>query len=801
MTVAEETEPAQRCSFEDPSVWIGVAPTDLFDQYSRAYITKFPRIETPQPGGPMQDGTNSRDLAGSAEASRGAPTNTTPRPEFVLPLGAPDLESHGVVLLLRRALDLLSRYRYLLLVSVAGGVAAGWWWVDQQKPRFKATVSVMVTRKAPRVLNDVQEVVELGSNNYWSREYYDSQMELIASRDVAERVLNELDLWNDEHLHELDDRPDMTVDEKAAHMAKADTPTLLANRIEAKPVGNSALLAIEFEDTDEKFAMKVAYSIAKAYEAQNVAFKRKAVDDAIGRLKPMVVDWGKKLDESEQDMQTFEKRHNIGTIPNARKNVSERLGALNQALTSLSVDHATEAARVEALKKYVKVSNIDRLTAPELLASSNLQLLRRLIAEKRSEKAGLETRYLDQHPVMKATNRRLRSLLRSARREVRNIAATAMTKLEQIRSRQTELQSQMQGAQKDELALALIENGYAQLVQHRDRAKKRFEALNGRYTDAVLIARATANNVHVLPPALNAPQVWPRRSLVLAVAAFLALMMGIALASVLEAIDNRIKGWEDVERYVGARVIGTVPSIVAEGRRGVAMHIHANPTSPSAEALRVLRTNLTFAAVNRSLKTLLVASAMPEEGKTTVAVSTAIAIASNGNKVLLVEADMRRPQFKRVFNVEADEGLSTMLAGGGHDGITATEIENLAVLPAGPRPPNPAELLDGGRLKRVLRTLSQDFDTVIIDSPPLLPVTDALLIGSEVEGVLVVARAGRTTRPTLRGAFRLLHQVRANVFGVVLNDRGKDRRGYRYGSSYAYSYSYSYSSKDPETAS
>jgi len=732
------------------------------------------------------------------------PAEATPsrQPEFLRPMGAaPEGDSSGFVLMVRRALDVISRYRYLLLATVALGVAAGWWWVDRQKPRYKASVNVMITRKAPRVLNNVQEVVELGSENFWSREYYDSQMELIRSREVAKRVLNDLDLWNDEHLHRLDDRPELSPEQKAEIMAKADTPSMLAGRIETKPVGKSSLVAIEFEDTNEEFALRVALGIAEAYEAQNVAFKRKAVDDAIGRLKPMVTDWDKKLDGAEQAMRAFEETHNIGTIPNARKNVSERLATLNAELTRLNVQHASEKARVDALEKYTRRASIDRLTAPDLLASATLQMLRRRIAELRAQKSALEARYLEKHPSMVAVDRQLRSLVRSARREVKNIAGTAVTTLNQIQKRQLDLGNQLEVAQKEELGLSLIENGYAQLVQKRDRAKKRFEALNTRYTDAVLTAQATANNVHVLPPALNAPQVWPRRGLILAVAAFLALMLGIALAAMLEAIDNRIKSWEDVERFVGARVIGTVPSIAQEGRRKVAMHIHDNPTSPSAEALRVLRTNLTFAAVDRSLRTLLVASAMPEEGKTTVAVSTAIAIASNGNRVLLIEADMRRPQFKRVFGIESDAGLSTMLAGADDEGIHPTEIENLSILPAGPRPPNPAELLDGGRLQRVLTKLSESFDTIIFDSPPLLPVADALLIGSQVEGVVVVARAGRTTRPSLRGAFRLLEQVGANVFGVVLNDRGKRRRGYGYGSSYAYSYTYTYGGDEAETAS
>lgn len=746
-----------------------------------------------------QGHTTKRDPAGASPASM--PSHpVTASPQLLRPSGGSDLNPPGFVLSLRRVLNVLSRYRYLILAVVAGGVAAGWWWVDEQKPRYKASVRVMITRKAPRVLNNVQEVVELGSEDLWSREYYDSQMELIRSREVAKRALNDMDLWNNEHLYQLEDKPEMTAEEKAEYMAEADTPSLLASRIETKPVGKSSLVTIEFEDTDEEFAMKVAFGVAKAYEQQNVAYKRKAVDDAIGRLKPMVTDWDSKLGKTEKAMRDFEEKHNIGTIPNARKNVSERLAALNTELTRLSVSHAEAQARADALERYTRRSSVDRLDAPELLASTNLQALRGTIAKVRAAKKSLEARYLGEHPEMKGVSRKLTSLIRSARREVRNIAASAVNSLQQLERRQTSLALKLEDAQKEELALSLIESGYSQLVQKKERASKRFQALNSRYTDAVLSAQATANNVHVLPPALNAPQVWPKRGLVLAAAAFLAMILALGLAALLEAVDNRIKSWEDIERLVGARVIGTVPSILGEGRRAIAMHIHENPTSPSAEALRVLRTNLTFAAVDRSLKTLLIASAMPEEGKTTVAISTAIAIASNGNKVVLVEADMRRPRFSKVFGLNSDAGLSTMLAGTDDSGVQETDIPGLSVLPAGPRPPNPSELLGKGRVEAVIQQLGERFDTVIFDSPPVLPVTDALLIATAVEGVVMVVRAGRTTRPTLRAGYRLLDQVGANIFGVVLNDRGKRARGYSDAGSYAYSYSYTYGD-DPEATS
>jgi capsular exopolysaccharide synthesis family protein len=271
------------------------------------------------------------------------------------------------------------------------------------------------------------------------------------------------------------------------------------------------------------------------------------------------------------------------------------------------------------------------------------------------------------------------------------------------------------------------------------------------------------------------------------------------LAFLVENADVRIRGWADLEERLGIKVLGVLPVIAKEGKnsktdalRNRDFFMHLNPNSDVAESYRTLRTNLLFMGTDRSLNTLLVTSAAPSEGKSTVALNIAISMAASGKKILLVEADMRRPRLARSFSMDANRGLSTWLAvgGTGDDHIQASSVEGVDVLVCGPVPPNPAELLHSKSFETVLAQMKATYDTVIFDSPPVLPVSDALSLASRCDGCILVVRAGRTTRHMLRDCKRQLASVRAPILGAVLNHQEQPRRHYYRGGKYGYRYPY-----------
>ena len=290
----------------------------------------------------------------------------------------------------------------------------------------------------------------------------------------------------------------------------------------------------------------------------------------------------------------------------------------------------------------------------------------------------------------------------------------------------------------------------------------------------------------LLPEEPFAPQ--PLRNGVLGVV--VGLMLGVGLAFLRETLDDRVRSREELERITGWPTVGLIPVIPAAGGDG--SHDLATleaPNSPAAEAYRTLRTTVQFIGLERPLEVLQVTSAKPAEGKTTTASNLAIALARAGKRVILLDADLRKPRLHSEFGISNATGFTSMLLDAQlvGDAFHRTSLTNLVVVPAGPVPPNPSELLSLPATRRVLDLLRSECDVLIVDSPPVLPVTDALILSGYVDGVLVVANAKEAQVSTLKRMHELLEQVNAQVIGVSVNYVDAES-----GSGYGYGYGYGY---------
>jgi len=299
------------------------------------------------------------------------------------------------------------------------------------------------------------------------------------------------------------------------------------------------------------------------------------------------------------------------------------------------------------------------------------------------------------------------------------------------------------------------------------------------YEQMRLTAAQTADNVSVFRRA-DAPDkpVRPRPVLNTALAGAVGAMLAVGVAFLVEYLDDTVKTPEDVTRALSLDTLGIIGKLAKGTEELVAI---ARPLSPASEAFRVLRTNIRFSSVDKPLRTLLVTSAGPTEGKSTTAANLAAVMAQAGLKVVVVDADLRRPRLHRLFSVHPRGGLTGSLLEGNMDGrLQPSQVEGLAVLPAGDRPPNPSELLGSRRLQELLSLLTQHVDVVVIDSPPVLPVADAAVLAQSVDGVLLVVDAGETRRGVAQHAVDSLRQVGANVIGAVLNRVPTRKGGYYY---------------------
>jgi capsular exopolysaccharide synthesis family protein len=269
------------------------------------------------------------------------------------------------------------------------------------------------------------------------------------------------------------------------------------------------------------------------------------------------------------------------------------------------------------------------------------------------------------------------------------------------------------------------------------------------------------------------------------------LVMGLGLALLLEFLDSSITTQDQIEERLGLPFLGFVPSIPEEKNLGRDLYIHRDPKSLIAECTRSIRTNLLFMSPDKPFRRLLVTSSGPQEGKSTTAINLGIAIAQSGSKVLIIDTDMRRPRLHKAFGVPNDVGVSSLVVGEGKldDAIKSTDVPGLYLLACGPIPPNPAELLHTRAFGDLLAKLGERFDRVILDSPPVGAVADAAVLATQCDGVVVVLKAGKTQRDMALRTVRSLRDVKAPIFGAVLNDVSLQKS--RYGE-YYYAYAYRY---------
>jgi capsular exopolysaccharide synthesis family protein len=428
------------------------------------------------------------------------------------------------------------------------------------------------------------------------------------------------------------------------------------------------------------------------------------------------------------------------------------------------------------------------------------------IADLSANRARLLQEYREGAPEIKEIDTQISSLQTSLDREVaRNsdelgdfvnkASTTILTNLQtkylqakqqedKIRASFNEQYNVAQGQNEGAVMLKLLE-------QNIDTNKGFLKNLIEQQSGNDVAYKGTDNNIAVTEIAIpNTIPVAPRRLTTVLAALMLSTLFGAGLAMFLEYLDDTIRTTEEVENYLQLPALAAIPTIDAMPKRRLLLVggsdedvdeqksellISADPRSSLAEAYRQLRTSILLSTAGHAPKSLLVTSSLPAEGKTTTATNTAISLAQTGAKVLLIDADMRRPRLHSVFGIGNGEGLSTLLSSEVNkdeiiDIIKRDETTKLFLLPSGPVPPNPAELIGSEQMSNLLRTLQENFTHLVVDSPPIASFTDGVLIASMVDGVILVVHSGKSSRQVVKRSKQLLNDIGARIFGVVLNN-------------------------------
>jgi len=565
---------------------------------------------------------------------------------------------------------------------------------------------------------------------------------------------------------------------------------------------NSHMIQVTFESTDPKLAARVANALVSNYTEYSFHTKYDATRQASGWMEQQLDELKAKVEKSQQALVDYERQNAIVNLSDKQNVVEQRLADLSKDLTNAQTDRLQKQALDEQVR-----ANESRVA---LLAQSELlEKLEEKAAELKTQYADAQEQYGPNFPKLVRLHDQVIEIQSLVEKERARVVGRIRHDYEVALAREQLLGAAV-ATEKLEVGKLLIQHNLLQ--REFETNQQLYDKLLQRLKDATALAGLRATNIHAVDRALvPSVPVRPKKLLNLGIALLAGTLVGITLAFVEEGLDNSIDNAEDVERLIGSPTLAIVPSAnlsrsssgwLKNRRRrrmthdgAVALAVLNQPSSAFTESYRALRTAILLSTAPRPPQALLVTSPQPNEGKTCTTMNLAMALAQRGGRVLIIDGDLRKPGVARHLGLDNGVGLSSLLTGA-HSVEQALRkcglVPNLWVLPAGPTPPNPAELLSSPTMEEVMRGLRLHFDHLVVDSPPLLVVTDATLLSTLVDGVILVVESGATVRGALVRAQRVLESAGGKILGAVLNkvDLGLDGH-YYYGSRYGrYHHSY-----------
>jgi capsular exopolysaccharide synthesis family protein len=680
---------------------------------------------------------------------------------------------------LRHYLHLLrKRWRILTAVLVAS-VAVAFVFTIRQTKIYESLCSVVIEPSAPRVLESVKDVIEMESNSYL---FYQTQYRIIHSQEIAQKVIDRLGLSPDQP------------DGDGRKPSRQDQILGLLDQVKVLGVRDSSIANVIVRDKNPERAAQIANAFADSYIERNLDFKLEGARSASSWLGEQSVDLRKRLENSELALYQFKKDHSLLDM-----GLDDRQGMNRQNLQALNgklSDVKAKRIEAESIRKLILAAKSDiseKESLPEIRDNPVVAKLRENYLDLLKLKADLESKYGEKHPRIENIQQQLAATRRDYNKELDEVLKAFDKRYQAIVDTEAALSKWMHQEKAQALELSKLEVEYRPMARDAENNAKVFGQVTLRHKEIDLTGMIRANNVRVLDRATSTRlPVTPNLKINLLIGAVLGLLAGLLVAFAIEALDNTVKTPEAAEELVGAPLLGVLPKLTDAKHRLIEdapdrdLTVHKDPTSVAAEACRSIRTNLMFMSAQKEIQLIVVTSPGPQDGKTTAAISLAITMAQAGARVLLIDTDMRKPRIHRSFGIKAERGISTAIMGDAspEDVIVHTEIPNLDVMPCGPTPPNPAELLHTERFRALLAQCRRTYDKVILDAPPTGPVTDPAIIGSLADGVLLVLRAGHTTKEAAIYARRHLNDAGARILGVVINQTDRKGAGYGYGYSY-----------------
>jgi capsular exopolysaccharide synthesis family protein len=700
------------------------------------------------------------------------------------------------------------------------------------KPLYRGTTTIQINIENPQIV-DFKEIFTV---NMWAMDYYQTQYKILESRNLARRAVQRLSLTQHPDflpqplspyqkfksdilssvfgfLRSLNpfsssskspsssqslpiDNED-SVNDKAAPFVSG-----FLSRLKIEPVRESRLVRIHFDSYYPELAGQAPNILAEEYIQMNLDFRVQSTEQAQEWLGKQLEDLKAKVERADEAMQAFGSKNDIISLDDNENIVMKRLSELNDALAKAE----SERMAKEALYRQIKQDKDRAFDAlPSILENKLIQDLKQTYIQLEAQYMRLSETFKPNYPEMVRLKNQMESTQRRLNLEVEKILSSIKNEYEASLRRESLLRAAFEQQKSRTLEMQQKSIQYNILKRESDTNKDLYKSLLQRMKEVGVSAGFNASNIQIVDRA-ETPRgpFMPDRHRSLLLAAVVGLFLGVGLAFFFEYLDNTVKTPEDVEQLLRLPSFGMIPELSCERRR----RIHGEkpssnksapvelitcnqPRSMLSEAYRNIRTSLLLSFSEQPPKKIVVTSPNPLEGKTTTLINTAISLSQTGARVLIVDADMRKPRIHKVLGNGNGVGLSNFLSGNAKlwSVIRRSDIQNLYYIPAGSSPPNPAELLGSALFRDMVQALAERFDHILIDAPPVLGFADSVILSSAVDGVMLVVTAGKTSRIALQRAKEALLQVNAKILGVVINRVNIHHGEY---SDYYYRYQYYY---------
>ena len=702
---------------------------------------------------------------------------------------------------LRYVLTVVRRHLWLALAIIAASLALALVATLLTTPTYTASASIQINDQVDEVLGEGLDDTQSGPTDWDVDRFLNTQLDILRSRLLAQRVADRLDLYENERFFAAMEAP--LASDRAADRAQREAVIgMLRGNFEVDLPRSTRVADIAFTSTDPEMSAEVTNAFAEEFIQANLQRRFDSSSYARQFVSEQLEDARLQLENSERELNDYARQAGLLRVGNVdRDSVVRNSGAsvTNNSLLQLNeAANEAKASRIAAEARWNAERGAPLLSSPQVLANPTVQSLMSRRAQLEAELDVAQQRYLADHPTVRGLQADLSATTAELNQAARNVRRSVEADFRAAASAEERLSAQVNNLQGASLAEQDRRVRFDTLAREADTARSIYEGLLQRYRELNASAGLASSNLAIVdradpPLAPSAPNLL--RNLLL------GLLIGVTVAAVVlflrDQLDDKIHVPEDVEDKLGLSLLGIIPE--AEG--GEVLDEIDDPKTQVAEGYNSLRGSLIYSTSSGLPGVMVVTSAQAGEGKSTTSYAMAKGLARMGRRVLLVDADLRRPAMHRLAGVANERGLTDLLVS--NDGLETAAVPlgeaGVDLIPSGPLPPSPSELLASPRMAQVLEAAAETYDVTIIDSPPVLGLADSPSLAAIADGTVFVVEAERGHSGQLKAALRRLRSVDPVLLGAVLTRFDPAAAGNRYSGYYGRDY-YRYSAKQPQAA-